>query len=310
MLTVLLGIFVFLLAVIGASVGSFLNVVIWRVPEKMSLTSPPSHCPKCSSPVRWFDNVPVFSWFILRGKCRDCKEPISWRYPLVEASSCLVALVVSWALLFGSWVGWNSQAFFWEDYALWMSSNAETVDANRNFGDEQKNEQLENSSLAFLSSEDNFLALLRSTSALAITWLLVVDVALMLGFVGWDRSFSPKSLIFTSVVVLFIALLVVFLINDSDKCLERSGIFIGSAILGALGPVVCFPFLTSNIRLESAVLGAVWGVCSGYYFAFPGSLILCLLSHFLYKKINRQVFGLVVFYGTTTLLLLECVVMA
>ena len=59
MTTVLLVIFVFLLAAIGAAIGSFLNVVVWRVPEKMSLTTPPSHCPKCNSPVRWFDNIPI-----------------------------------------------------------------------------------------------------------------------------------------------------------------------------------------------------------------------------------------------------------
>ena len=95
MTTVLLVIFVFLLAAIGAAIGSFLNVVVWRVPEKMSLTTPPSHCPKCNSPVRWFDNIPIISWFILRGKCRDCHEPISGRYPLVESLSCFTALVIA-----------------------------------------------------------------------------------------------------------------------------------------------------------------------------------------------------------------------
>jgi leader peptidase (prepilin peptidase)/N-methyltransferase len=69
----------------GACIGSFLNVVIYRLPRGKNLSKPPSHCPKCHHPIRWYDNVPVFGWLLLRGKCRDCKEPISVRYPVVEA---------------------------------------------------------------------------------------------------------------------------------------------------------------------------------------------------------------------------------
>lgn len=68
----------------GLAIGSFLNVVIYRVPNNMSLNGR-SHCPKCDHMIRGYDNIPVFSWFILGGKCRDCKEPISWRYPFIEA---------------------------------------------------------------------------------------------------------------------------------------------------------------------------------------------------------------------------------
>ena len=71
-------------ACVGAAVGSFLNVVVYRLPLGKSVVSPPSHCPKCSHRIRWFDNMPVFGWLMLGGKCRDCKEPISVRYPLVE----------------------------------------------------------------------------------------------------------------------------------------------------------------------------------------------------------------------------------
>ena len=68
---------------LGATIASFLNVVIWRVPRGESIVSPPSHCPKCSSPIRWWQNVPIVSWILLRGRCANCKEPISMRYPLV-----------------------------------------------------------------------------------------------------------------------------------------------------------------------------------------------------------------------------------
>jgi leader peptidase (prepilin peptidase) / N-methyltransferase len=72
-------------AVLGALIGSFLNVVIHRLPLGESLVSPGSHCPSCGAPVRARDNVPVLSWLLLRGRCRNCGAPISARYPVVEA---------------------------------------------------------------------------------------------------------------------------------------------------------------------------------------------------------------------------------
>jgi leader peptidase (prepilin peptidase) / N-methyltransferase len=70
---------------LGGSVGSFMNVVVYRLPLGLSLIWPPSHCPRCKNPIPWFDNVPVFGWIMLRGKCRHCRLPIAIRYPLVEA---------------------------------------------------------------------------------------------------------------------------------------------------------------------------------------------------------------------------------
>src|SRR3954453_8182393 len=79
----------------GLLVGSFLNVLIARLPEGESLVTPGSRCPHCGHPVRPYDNVPVLSWLWLGGRCRDCREPISARYPLVEAlTGVLCALVV------------------------------------------------------------------------------------------------------------------------------------------------------------------------------------------------------------------------
>jgi leader peptidase (prepilin peptidase)/N-methyltransferase len=80
--------------IFGAIFGSFLNVVIWRLPRGENLATPPSHCPGCGAAVRPFDNVPVLSWLLLRGRCRDCHASISARYPLVEAlTAVLMALV-------------------------------------------------------------------------------------------------------------------------------------------------------------------------------------------------------------------------
>lgn len=75
--------------IVGLLVGSFLNVVIWRVPRGESVVRPPSACPSCGTQIRPRDNVPVLSWLLLRGRCRSCGTPISVRYPLVEASTAL-----------------------------------------------------------------------------------------------------------------------------------------------------------------------------------------------------------------------------
>jgi leader peptidase (prepilin peptidase)/N-methyltransferase len=83
-----------LAGVLGALIGSFLNVVIHRLPLGESLAHPPSHCPNCGAPVKPYDNVPVVSWLLLRGRCRSCKAPISPRYPLVEALTAVLAALV------------------------------------------------------------------------------------------------------------------------------------------------------------------------------------------------------------------------
>lgn len=87
---------VLLVAVLGLAVGSFLNVVVWRVPRGESIVRPPSACPRCGHSIRRRDNVPVASWILLRGRCRDCREPISVRYPLVEAATALLFALAAW----------------------------------------------------------------------------------------------------------------------------------------------------------------------------------------------------------------------
>jgi len=79
---------------VGAIVGSFLNVVIARVPKRQSILTPRSRCPKCGAPIAWYDNVPVLSFILLRGRCRRCGERISPRYPLVELITGVLAVAV------------------------------------------------------------------------------------------------------------------------------------------------------------------------------------------------------------------------
>ncbi|MCM2334611.1 MAG: prepilin peptidase [Anaeromyxobacteraceae bacterium] len=87
-------------AVLGATVGSFLNVVIARVPAGLSVVRPRSRCPRCERPIAWHDNLPVVSWLLLRGRCRGCALPISVRYPVVELLGGLLG-----------WAAWHRHGF-------------------------------------------------------------------------------------------------------------------------------------------------------------------------------------------------------
>lgn len=80
------------LALVGAAIGSFLNVCLYRWPEGESVIRPRSRCPTCATPIPWYDNVPVLSWLVLRGRCRTCGEKISVQYPAVELTVALIWL--------------------------------------------------------------------------------------------------------------------------------------------------------------------------------------------------------------------------
>jgi leader peptidase (prepilin peptidase)/N-methyltransferase len=103
---------------LGAVVGSFLNVLVYRLPREMSiLRTPPSSCPTCSTPILWHDNIPLYSWLVLRGKCRECRAPIALRYPLVELVSGVlaVAALARWGL---SVTTFEVAIFAWVSLAL------------------------------------------------------------------------------------------------------------------------------------------------------------------------------------------------
>jgi leader peptidase (prepilin peptidase) / N-methyltransferase len=105
----LIGGFIFIL---GASVGSFLNVVIYRVPEGLSLLHPPSRCPQCKTQLKVYDNVPILGWLWLKGRCRYCRHPISGRYPFIEAVTALLFVLTYLAF------GWSLQTL---GYCLFLS---------------------------------------------------------------------------------------------------------------------------------------------------------------------------------------------
>lgn len=90
-----------LLAVFGALVGSFLNVCILRIPAEESIVWPGSHCGTCRKPIAWYDNIPLVSWLVLRGRCRQCGASISFRYFVVEALTAFAAVAVFWRVGLG-----------------------------------------------------------------------------------------------------------------------------------------------------------------------------------------------------------------
>jgi leader peptidase (prepilin peptidase)/N-methyltransferase len=98
-----------ILSIFGALIGSFINVVAYRVPLKLSVVAPPSACTQCGTRIKGYDNIPVFSWILLRGRCRSCHNPISVRYPVIElATAIFFGLVTLWVIagdVFARWVG-------------------------------------------------------------------------------------------------------------------------------------------------------------------------------------------------------------
>ncbi|MCK5446999.1 MAG: prepilin peptidase, partial [Gemmatimonadetes bacterium] len=92
-------VFLIYAGVLGASVGSFMNVCVTRLPKGESLLRPRSRCPECSGQIAWYDNVPLLSWILLRGKCRQCRTSISFQYPAVELVTA--AIWIGMALMYG-----------------------------------------------------------------------------------------------------------------------------------------------------------------------------------------------------------------
>jgi len=104
-------IYAILAALLGLLIGSFLNVVIYRVPRGENIAFPASHCTACNHPLKWYHNIPVFSWLFLRGKCAFCGEPISRQYPIIELLTSLIWLMIYLKLGMVWWMPFVAASF-------------------------------------------------------------------------------------------------------------------------------------------------------------------------------------------------------
>jgi prepilin signal peptidase PulO-like enzyme (type II secretory pathway) len=284
------------IAILGAAFGSFFNVVIWRVPEGMSLVSPPSHCPKCGARVRPFDNVPILAWLWLRGRCRDCKAPISVRYPFVEFLCCAVAALFGASILAGGWVGFSSQTLSWADFAEYSRAWTAAVSAF-------EADPTQTTTLTF----DAYWAAAQRAVALTFVWAFAAYAALILGFVEWDKGSVPKSLVLFAAAIPLFGLGTIWALSDGGAFAERCGVFGASVGSGAAATLLFWRALPRQERAEVAALGALWGFCAGYWGALFGVVFLLGAATAVRRKTGRNVFGLLVFSAIVALAVGESV---
>lgn len=150
--------------IMGLIIGSFINVVVARVPKRKSIIKPASHCPKCKKPIEWWDNIPVLSYLLLRGKCRYCKTPISIRYMVIELLTALLFLTAKIRF------GW-SPLLFLRDWPLMAISVA----------------------VVFIDLEHRIIP-----DSLSLTGLVLgLATSWMVPDLGWKQSFAAAAIGFT-----------------------------------------------------------------------------------------------------------------
>ena len=265
---------------IGASLGSFLNVVIWRVPEGISIVTPPSHCPKCNSPIRWFDNIPILSWFLLRGKCRRCGQSISFRYPLVESLSAVASLIAICGVLYNQ--GFNHESLFFSlfsDFGSAIATSQNLICAN------------EPAELLHCYIED-YTNLLWKSFICSLSWTIFLDMILMIGLILYDRKTPPTSLSVCTLIILALIFSLFVYMNDNTSLCRQITTYWGSGILGML-PMI----LKSKAPNSSAtrLIGFMGGIGLGLYLALPVMAVCQLLSYILGRIYSKNYLGLIVF---------------
>ena len=265
---------------IGASLGSFLHVVIWRVPEGMSIVTPPSHCPKCNSPIRWFDNIPILSWFLLRGKCRRCGQSISFRYPLVESLSAVASLIAICGVLYNQ--GFNHESLFFSlfsDFGSAIATSQNLICAN------------EPAELLHCYIED-YTNLLWKSFICSLSWTIFLDMILMIGLILYDRKTPPTSLSVCTLIILALIFSLFVYMNDNTSLCRQITTYWGSGILGML-PMI----LKSKAPNSSAtrLIGFMGGIGLGLYLALPVMAVCQLLSYILGRIYSKNYLGLIVF---------------
>lgn len=217
--------------VLGLVFGSFANVVIWRMPREESLSTPGSHCPRCDRPVRWFDNVPVVSWVLLRARCRDCGAPISPRYPAVELLVGVLWAAAVWS--FGATLAGVACAFM-----LYLLVILTFIDLDV--------QRLPNPLVALLGAVGY---------ALAIAGMVLPPGAVPLTPVAGALSAPLAAALFGTVTAGGISLGIAALYSGARG---RAGLGAGDVkLLAALGPFL--GVYTIGVFFVGSLIGAVWG---------------------------------------------------
>jgi leader peptidase (prepilin peptidase)/N-methyltransferase len=217
--------------VLGLAIGSFLNVVIARLPHGRSLLRPPSHCPSCSTPIVWRDNIPLLSWLWLKGRCRHCRGPISVRYPVIELMTALLFLAAE--LRFGL-----TPVLFVRDFPFLSILVAVTfIDLEHRIIPDELS--LGGLALGLLSS--------------VLLWVFAPQLAAGSGMVGWLSSLEGAALGFS----LFFGLSWLYL-----RFTGRAGLGGGDvkllAMIGAfLGPGGIFATILIS-SISGSVIGLAW----------------------------------------------------
>ena len=168
---------------LGAIVGSFLNVVVYRMPAGLSVVTPGSHCPVCRRPIRWFDNVPILAWLWLGGRCRDCREPIAVRYPLVEFVTAVLFLSIGWPHTAGCF------------------SRGERADQRLGPAVATAPANPSSSGMPTADESETVTDELRSAAAVAIVHLLLLSTLLAAALIAYDGGPTPRRLFLPAWIV-------------------------------------------------------------------------------------------------------------
>ncbi|WP_205748684.1 A24 family peptidase [Cryobacterium sp. LW097] len=223
-----------LAAILGLLIGSFLNVVVHRVPNGMSLLSPPSSCPACGGRIKAYDNIPVLSWLILRGKCRFCRASISTRYPLVEAGTALMFVAVA--------------AWWVSDRALAgaLQAGFDSLMLTGRFGADANG----------LSSGEYVAA-----GCILLAFLYLAAVSIALALIDLDVHRLPNAIVLPSYVVAAVLLGAASILNGDVGSLVRGFVGLAALWLAYLVMAVAYP---GGMGFGDVKLAGVLGLCLAY----------------------------------------------
>ncbi|MFT2815222.1 prepilin peptidase [Leifsonia sp. A12D58] len=221
-------------AVFGLLIGSFLNVVVYRVPNGLSIVSPPSACPHCSYEIKSYDNIPVLSWLLLRGKCRNCKATISSRYPLVEAGTALMFVGVA--------LWWMSSSSLVEHFETGLAS-------------------LMTTGMLFLGADAPTSSEFIAAVLILVAFLYLAAISIALALIDLDVHRLPNAIVLPSYVVAAALLGAASILNGDFEALLRGGI--GLAILWVAYLIMALAY-PGGMGFGDVKLAGVLGLYLGY----------------------------------------------